>query len=327
MTTLPSPPASLAVVIVSWESFPELVGCVASLARHRPANDTLAVELCIVDNGSHDFREGTLRQLWPEAVLIRNPDNRGFGPAANQGVARCGAELVLFLNPDTRATEGALSEIARAFASAADVVAVAPRLIDAPTPGLEPQERFHLRRLPTAGQVVRELLLLDKVCPDSAALRRERYLDADRSRPFAVEQPAAAALAVRREVFLAAGGFDERFVPAWFEDVDLCCRLLPFGTILYWPFASFLHVGGLAAVRLGYHRFLPLYYRNACRYWRKHGGLIAELAFRVLLAAGMALRLAALPVRPNVPRSRREAALAYARTALVALGLPPPPIH
>lgn len=326
MAAPPRRPASLSVVIVNWESFPELTGCVASLARHRPEPRLLGVELCVVDNGSRHLDEDALRRCWPDLLLIRNQENRGFGPAANQGVARTGGEVVLFLNPDTRATAGALVELAHGFASGPDVVGVAPRLVDAATPGIEPQERFHLRRLPTLGQVLRELLLLDKLFPASAAIRRERYLDADRSRPFAVEQPAAAALAVRREVFLAAGGFDERFVPAWFEDVDLCRRLTEFGTLLYWPAATFEHVGGVSAVRLGYHRFLPTYYRNACRYVRKYGGLCGELGFRALLAVGMALRLAVLPFRRSVPRARREAALAYARTALVALGLPPPPV-
>ena len=36
--------------------------------------------------------------------------------------------------------------------------------------------------------------------------------------------PAAAALALRRPVFLELGGFDSRFVPAWWEDVDLAAR-------------------------------------------------------------------------------------------------------
>ncbi len=320
-----APPASLAVVLVSWEDFEELVACLASLAEHRPRRDTLPVEVCVVDNASQVFDEVTLRRLWPEATIVRNPTNRGFGPAANQGVARCTSDIVLLLNPDARPTPGALEALVSAFHARPDAVAVAPRLVDGPGTGGEPQARFQLRRLPTWRQAVRELLLVDKLFPDSEVLRRERYLHVDRTRPFAVEQPAAAALAVRREVFLAARGFDERFVPAWFEDVDLCRRLLDFGPILFWPDAVFVHGGGHAASHLGYHRFLPLYYRNECRYWRKYGGFPAELAFRTLLLVGMALRLAVLPLRPVVPRPRGQAALAYLRTALMALGVPPRP--
>ena len=59
---------------------------------------------------------------------------------------------------------------------------------------------------------------------------RARYADRDRGRAFPVEQAAAAALAVRSDVFARIGGFDERFVPAWHEDVDLCERLGREGT-------------------------------------------------------------------------------------------------
>jgi len=320
---LPSRPAprSLGVVIVAWESGPELLACLDSLVRHLPPPASLPVHLVVVDNASSNLDRAALHARFPSLTLLSNPTNLGFGPAANRGVRESCGDVVLLLNPDTEATPKALEELVRAFIQFPGAVAVAPRMVDAAEGGGEPQERFQLRRLPTWGQVVRELLLLDKLFPNSTALRRERYLDVDRQRPFPVEQPAAAALAIRREVFLGLGGFDERFVPAWFEDVDLCRRLATVGPILFWPDAVFVHRGGAAATRLGYHRFLPLYYRNACRYWRKHAGALGEVCFRALLLLGMGLRLLALPLRPHPPRSRWEAARAYLRTALMALGL------
>jgi N-acetylglucosaminyl-diphospho-decaprenol L-rhamnosyltransferase len=133
-----------------------------------------------------------------------------------------------------------------------------------------------------------------------------------------VEQAAGAALAVRTTAFREAGGFDERFVPAWFEDVDLCARLARKGKILYWPFARFRHAGGVSSRRLGYDRFLPVLYANALRYRSRHYGSAARAGYRAMLAAGMLLRLALLPFRPDVPRSRREAATAYLRVLRLA---------
>jgi GT2 family glycosyltransferase len=124
---------------------------------------------------------------------------------------------------------------------------------------------------------------------------------------------------VRADAFRAAGGFDETFVPAWFEDVDLSARLLERGPIVYWPAARFRHAGGRSAEALGYARFLPLYYRNAIRYRRKRYSRPARMGYRALLAAGMLLRLAALPLR-RPPRPRRESARAYLRTLALALG-------
>jgi N-acetylglucosaminyl-diphospho-decaprenol L-rhamnosyltransferase len=184
-------------------------------------------------------------------------------------------------------------------------------------PGKEDQTTFQLRRLPALGSDATELLLLDHAFPNHRGRRRSRYADEDRDARFTVEQAAAAALAVRRDAFVRVGGFDERYVPAWYEDVDLCSRLADEGTILYLPEASVRHRGGSSASRLGYARFLPLFYRNALRYRREHYGLGARAVYRGLLAAGMALRLTVLPFRRDVPRSRGEAAKAY----LAVLGL------
>jgi len=309
----------LSIVIVSWESDAELAGCVRSLAVARESAAPVC-ELIIVDNASSTFPADELLAAWPAAQLIVNEVNRGFGPAANQGVERASGSVVLLLNPDTRAEDDPLTPLVDLFADRSDVVAAAPRLLDDGAPAEEPQDIFQLRRLPTWRQAFRELLLFDKAFPRNAGLHRDRYLDRDRDQPFAVEQPAAAALAVRREAFTALGGFDEGFVPAWWEDVDLCARLAPHGVILYWPASRFVHAGGAAASGLGYDRFLPIYYCNACRFWRKHHGAAAALAYRLLVAAGMALRLLVLPLRGSLPRSRRQAARAYAGALATALG-------
>ncbi len=271
--------------------------------------------------------------LCPDATLIANPSNRGLAAASNQGARAACGDVLLFLNPDTRAEGDPFSEICRAFVDHAEAVAVAPRLFDleeeprsgtelAP-PDREDQRTFQLRRLPSLASDARHLLLLDHLLPNNSGRRRERYAEANREEAFPVEQAAAAALAVRREAFERIGGFDERFFPAWFEDVDLCERLGALGAILYWPKARFRHRGRTSSETLGYGRFLPIYYTNALRYRRRYSA-IGRAAYRILLAAGMLLRLTGLPLRRRMPRPRGEAASAYLRTLGVAFGLTPP---
>jgi hypothetical protein len=72
-------------------------------------------------------------------------------------------------------------------------------------------------------------------------------------------------------------------------------------------------------VTLGYDRFLPLYYRNAIAYWRKHAGAPSELAFRALLFVGMLIRLALLPFRGREPRPKSESFRAYRSALAVAV--------
>ena len=76
------------------------------------------------------FPKQAVRAAWPGATVLVNAANRGFGPAANQAAAAARGDVLLFLNPDTRAEGEPFSPIARAFDADERVVAVAPRLVE-----------------------------------------------------------------------------------------------------------------------------------------------------------------------------------------------------
>jgi GT2 family glycosyltransferase len=136
-----------------------------------------------------------------------------------------------------------------------------------------------------------------------------------------IEQPAAAALALRKEVLEELGGFDEGFFPAWFEDVDLAKRMHEKSHFAaYLPASRFRHAAGSSLPALGYGPFLFVYYRHLCRYLRKHHGRGAALLARFLLPISMTLRLLLLPLRkPNRAKTRGEAAAGLAAVAIGAL--------
>lgn len=307
----------LSIVLVTWHPGEELLHCLRSLAQSR-TQCPLKLELILIDNGSDVFPVQQVHDFWPAAFVRQNQKNLGFAGAANMGAAAASGKVLLFLNPDTESVGDPFSPLLRGFSQFPNAVALAPHLIPAQA-GQEADESFQLRRLPSWGQALRELLLYDKLFPNNRFFRRDRYLQQDRNSPFSVEQPAAAALAVKREVFWGVGGFDERFFPAWFEDVDLCARLLQQGEILFCPESRFIHRGGVAKEKLGYDQFLPVYYRNAIRFWQKHRGSLSSLCYRGLVAFGMLLRLLALPFRAAVPHNRTQALRAYFRTLRVAL--------
>jgi GT2 family glycosyltransferase len=327
---------AISTVIVSWNSGEDLIHCVESLARARRETAEAAerlelppalLELIVLDNHSDSFPEIRLRELWPDVRLAVLGENIGFGPAANHGAAHARGEVVLFLNPDACAVGDPFTAVSDAFESHRDWVAVAPRLVETSPPapplqverGGDSQEEFQLRRLPRLGSAFRELFLIDRLFPGNRGRVRDRYLDCDRDSSFEVEQPAAAALAVRKSAFQKIGGFDPRFVPAWWEDVDLCLRLGSVGKIFYVPAARFEHAGGRSMDRLGYDRFLPLYHRNAISYWRKNAGAVSVFAYRVLLFCGMLIRLGLLPFRRGDPRPKSESFRAYRSGLAVAV--------
>jgi len=130
MAAMSSP--RLSVVIVTWNPGSEFATCIASLAaaRERAKIVGVGVELVVVDNASADFPVEEITSRWPDAIIVRNDTNRGFGPACNQGAAAASAEFVLFLNPDTAAEGDPFSPIVATFNAHTEVVGIAPRLVE-----------------------------------------------------------------------------------------------------------------------------------------------------------------------------------------------------
>jgi GT2 family glycosyltransferase len=271
-------------VVVHWHN-EELL---AELAAAWPQDPRF--ELLVVDNGSS-------KPLPPNLNVLRPGRNLGFAGGANAGAAEAKGEIVLILNPDAIPEAGALEALLEGFAAWPDAAGLAPRLMG--TDG-EPQFAWQLRCLPSP------LALVLQAFPGFGATSRG---GAEPEAGTPVEQPAAAALAFRRQALAAVGGFDAGFFPAWFEDVDLARRLRDRGQILrYWPAARFRHGLGSTVPRLGYGPFLSIYYRNLTRYLAKHHGRGWAFAARAALVPGIAIRLLALPLRrPRRARSRREA--------------------
>jgi N-acetylglucosaminyl-diphospho-decaprenol L-rhamnosyltransferase len=304
---LPAPPPAplpvLAGIVVHWRDEARL----AALAAAWPGGDP-RFELVVVDNS------GSAPPLTPEPAPAAAPDpagalsvrllrpgrNLGFAGGVNAGVAACRAPLLLLLNADAVPEPGALERLIEGFAAHPEAAGLAPRLAGADQ---RPQFAWQLRRLPSAWSLLRQTL------PWPIA-GRGAGLAAEPPPGPAVEQPAAAALALRRQALADAGGLDERFYPAWFEDVDLARRLRQHGgVLLYWPAARFRHALGSTVPRLGYGPFLWIYYRNLERYLAKHHGAAWALAARATLAAGLAIRLPLVPLRrPRRAASRRDAA-------------------
>lgn len=286
----------LSGIAVHWHD----EGSLAELVRAWPRDPRF--ELVVVDNGSGG---GPSAHADDPAVRVISPGrNLGFAGGANRGVSEARGEALLMLNPDARPEPGALEALLAGLAAHPGAAGLAPRLEG---PSGEPQWRWQLKPLPGPGRLVLEALFL----PSAAGPRREPLAGAT------VGQPAAAALLVRRSAWEAVGGMDERFFPAWFEDVDLARRLGEAGLPMrYWPAARFRHRLGASVPRLGFRSFLWLYYRNLTRYLAKHHGRGWAGAAHLLLPLGMGLRALLLALRkPRRAASRREAARGLAAVA------------
>lgn len=287
----------LTTVVVVWRSGADAW----ELARAFPHDPRF--ELVMVDNGGElDLADG------PNRRILRPGRNLGFAGGSNLGARAARGELVLFLNPDARPLEAALERLLEGFDAHPGAAGLVPRLL---SPDGTTQAAWQLRPLPGPAALLAHAFFWNP----SRGPRREPEVGAR------VEQPAAAALALRRSAFEAVGGFDEGFYPAWFEDVDLARRLDAAGLpLLYHPAAAFSHRIGSSLSALGYGGFLVAYDRNLERYLATHHGRAWALAFRLLVPVGALLRLALVPlVKPARAATRTQAAAALVEVAKAAL--------
>ena len=78
-------PIDVSVCVVNWNCRDVLRGCLQSL-RDQPLE--LRFEVFVVDNGSTDGAAEMVAREFPEFVLLRNEENRGFARARSRTPTR-----------------------------------------------------------------------------------------------------------------------------------------------------------------------------------------------------------------------------------------------
>lgn len=203
---------------------------VEAALRAVTAHTGVPYEVVIVDNASPDETRARVSDSVTGAHVILNAENRGFGAAANQGAEAATAPVVCFLNSDTEVDPGWAQPLLARFETDRECAAVTPCK-------LNPD-----RSLQEAGSILTgdgEILLYGwQADPGRGEFRFARRID----------YGGAACLAVRRQAFLDAGGFDPAYGIGYYEDVDLCFTLAERGGhTIYEPASRIRHVGGASS--------------------------------------------------------------------------------
>jgi GT2 family glycosyltransferase len=272
------PGAAVDVVVVTTGSDGLVLECLARLA------DTPVERIIVVVNGGTG---DAIRAVFTDAAVIEVETPTSLAAAYNAGAAQGGAELVLFLNDDVLAANGAIAMLADELRARPAAVAAAGRLVDAGDGAT--QQPYAPRPFPGLGTFAATLTGVYRVWP------RNPWTGSHLARAYADgtvelrEHVGGACLLVRRAVFDEVGRWDERFA-FWFEDVDLSRRLVERGPIVYVPAARFEHVGGASARRLSEAEVVERFRTGALLYGRLHFGRPQRLGLGALFAATSALR-------------------------------------
>jgi GT2 family glycosyltransferase len=308
----------LSVVIVNRNTRALLRACLESLAIEP---DQLSIQVIVVDNGSEDGSAEMVAHSFPEAVLLRNAGNTGFAFPNNQGLAESTGRYVMLLNSDTEVRPGALATLVRFMDSHPDAGACGP-LLRYPDGRVQPS----CSSFPTPWAHFCDITFLDRLFP-----RSRRFAGMITSfahdRTALVEQPAGAALLVRREAIEQVGALDERFA-IYYNDVDWCYRIHLAGwKICFVHDAEVIHHQGVTT--RNENRELELtreMVRNRLDYFSKHFGERGEQWFRVSSLIGFAAREAVFGIPAALlpsPRTKANARYRREMLRLVWKGRPP----
>ncbi len=196
--------------------------CLRSLKDHGVSD---RAEIVVVDDGSTDDTVTGISTAYPETVLVRHDENRGFAAACNTGVDRASHGIVVLLNNDVVATEPFLDPLLTHFRDE-QVFAVNPRVYQAgeDRPG---------------GGLVRGTM--------HCGLLRLRWAESESMRETGglTLYANGAATAVSRDKYLSLGGFDRLYAPFYSEDLDLSYRAYQRGWVVrYEPESRLTHDHG-----------------------------------------------------------------------------------
>jgi GT2 family glycosyltransferase len=222
--------ARVAVVILNWNGQPHLANFLPSVLASTYPN----LAIIVGDNASTDNSVAWLQQEYPQIQVIENDKNYGFAGGYNRILAHVDAEYFVLLNSDVEVTPNWIEPVIQLLEANPNAAAAQPKI-------LSYADKTSFEYAGAAGGFIDFL---------GYPFCRGRIFDTIEKDYGQYEQAteifwaSGAALFIKKEAWLQAGGFDESLF-AHMEEIDLCWRLKRFGKqIWYCPTASVYHVGG-----------------------------------------------------------------------------------
>jgi O-antigen biosynthesis protein len=183
-------------------------------------------EVILVDDTADADTKRLLEQVHGAGVLV-NERNEGYLRSMNRGAAIARGEWIVLCNNDIEVQPGWLEAMLDCAESDESVGVVAPKFVS--PDGLLSEAGGIIWSDGTGANYGRG---------DDPGLFQYEYRRE-------IDYGSAAALMVRAELWREIGGFDERYLPMYYEDTDLCFEARERGwRVLYEPGAVVMHVEG-----------------------------------------------------------------------------------
>lgn len=310
-STSTSSPIDLSIIIVTWNVWPLLSACLASIEElSRPADAdvlpdengsgphwrylgpptkldspaALRLEVIVVDSGGTDETATLLPQRFPWVNYEQSETNLGFTAGNNWGYRLSRGRVVFFLNPDTEF----LTQDIGVTETDNPLVRLLQKLDEEPTVGMVgPELRYgdgswqsSRRHFPTRWTGFFESTWLGQLWAENPWTTHMHMAQVPRDRDHEVDWLNGSAMCCQRQALeqirsdprgVVGGPFDERFF-MYSEELDLCQRLREAGwRILYTPDVVVRHYEGRSSEQVVVQRHIR-FNTSKVRYYQKYYG-------------------------------------------------------
>ena len=216
---------TVSIVIPVYNQFEYTYHCVESILKN---SGDITYEIMIANDCSTDLTT-EIEQIIPGVRCITTEKNLRFLLNCKNAASHANGKYILFLNNDTQVMENWLEPLVTLIESKDDIGMVGSKLIY--PDGLLQEAGGILWRDGSAWNYGNRQ---NAMLPEFNYVKEADYIS-------------AAAVMIRKSLWNEIGGFDERFVPAYYEDTDLAFTVRSKGyRVMYQPKSVVVHFEGVS---------------------------------------------------------------------------------